>query len=117
MSVATIGRLIADDKDKVRTVPLRLNRPGKAKPLLSKNSRHRNPGRLKAKAVGDVAAFDSVEYRAYGRRGYAITAIDLYSRIGFAMMFSSKSARSSAGYGSVLIGANTNDTDRQRDGV
>ena len=117
VSVATIGRLIADDKDKVRTVPLRLNRPGKAKPLLSKNSRHRNPGRLKAKAVGDVAAFDSVEYRAYGRRGYAITAIDLYSRIGFAMMFSSKSARSSAGYGSVLIGANTNDTDRQRDGV
>ena len=90
-------------KDKVRTVPLRLNRPGKAKPLLSKNSRHRNPGRLKAKAVGDVAAFDSVEYRAYGRRGYAITAIDLYSRIGFAMMFSSKSARSSAGMEAFLL--------------
>ena len=50
-------------------------------------------------------------------RRYAITAIDLYSHIGFAMMFSSKSARSSAGYGSVLIGANTSDTKRQRDGV
>ena len=96
MSVATIGRIIADDKDKMRTAPLRLNRPGKVKPLLPKNSRHRKPGRLKAKAVGDVAAFDRVAYRAYGKRGYAITAIDLYSRIGFAMMFSSKSARSSA---------------------
>ena len=93
---ATIGRIIADDKDKMRTAPLRLNRPGKVKPLLPKNSRHRKPGRLKAKAVGDVAAFDRVAYRAYGKRGYAITAIDLYSRIGFAMMFSSKSARSSA---------------------
>ena len=28
------------------------------------------------------AAFDRVAYRAYGKRGYAITAIDLYSRIG-----------------------------------
>ncbi|WOV91368.1 MAG: hypothetical protein R1F54_01500 [Candidatus Zeuxoniibacter abyssi] len=64
--------------------------------MLPKNSRHRKPGRLKAEAVGDVAAFDSIAYRAYGKRGYAITAIDLYSRIGFAMMFSSKSARSSA---------------------
>ena len=54
MSVATIGRIIADDKDKMRTVPLRLNRPG-VKPLLPKNSRHRKPGRLKAKAVGDGA--------------------------------------------------------------
>ena len=33
-------------------------------------------------AVGDGAAFDRVAYRAYGKRGYAITAIDLYSRIG-----------------------------------
>ena len=60
VSVATIGRIIADDKDKRRTVPLRLNRLGKVKPLLPKNSRHRKPGRLKAEAVGDVAAFDSV---------------------------------------------------------
>ena len=117
MSVATIGRLIADDKDKMRTVPLRLNRLGKVKSLFPKNSRHRNPGRLKAKAVGDGVAFDRVAYRASGRRVYAITAIDLYSRIGFAMMFSSKSARSSAEYGSVLIGADTNDTKRQRVGV
>ena len=34
VSVATIGRIIADDKDKRRTVPLRLNRLGKVKPLL-----------------------------------------------------------------------------------
>ena len=51
---------------------------------------------MKTKAVGDGAAFDRIAYRAYGKRGYAITAIDLYSRIDFAMMFSSKSARSSA---------------------
>ena len=70
----------------MRTVPLRLNRLGKVKSLFPKNSRHRNPGRLKAKAVGDGAAFDRVAYRASGRRVYAITAIDLYSRIGFAMM-------------------------------
>ena len=121
VSVATIGRLIADDKDKMRTAPLRLNRLGKVKPLFPKNSRHRKPGRLKAKAVGDVAAFDRVAYRAYGKRGYAITAIDLYSRIGFAMMFSSKSARSSHRYYGVWkrsYCANTNDTDhRQRDGI
>ena len=80
----------------MRTAPLRLNRLGKAKPLLPKNSRHRKPKPLEAKTVGDVVAFDSIAYRAYGRRVYAITAIDLYSRIGFAMMFSSKSARSSA---------------------
>ena len=96
VSIATLSRIIADDKDKMRTAPLRLNRLGKAKPLLPKNSRHRKPKPLEAKTVGDVAAFDSVAYRAYGRRVYAITAIDLYSRIGFAMMFSSKSARSSA---------------------
>ena len=77
VSVATIGRIIADDKDKRRTVPLRLNRPGKVKPLFPKNSRHRKPKPLKAEAVGDVAAFDSIAYRAYGKRGYAITAIDL----------------------------------------
>ncbi|WOV91410.1 MAG: hypothetical protein R1F54_01745 [Candidatus Zeuxoniibacter abyssi] len=64
--------------------------------MFPKNSRHRKPKPLKAEAVGDVAAFDSIAYRAYGKRGYAITAIDLYSRIGFAMMLSSKSARSSA---------------------
>ena len=75
---------------------MRLNRPGKVKSLFPKNSRHRKPKSLKAEAVGDGAAFDSIAYRAYGKRGYAITAIDLYSRIGFAMMVSSKSARSSA---------------------
>ena len=98
---------------------MRLNRPGKVKSLFPKNSRHRKPKSLKAEAVGDGAAFDSIAYRAYGKRGYAITAIDLYSRIGFAMMVSSKSARSSAqvlrgmeAYGSVLIGADTNNTKR-----
>ena len=96
VSIATLSRIIADDKDKMRTAPLRLNRLGKAKPLLPKNSRHRKPKPLEAETVGDVVAFDSIAYRAYGRRVYAITAIDLYSRIGFAMMFSSKSARSSA---------------------
>ena len=43
MSVAMIGRIIADDKDKRRTVPLRLNRLGKVKSLCPKNSRHRKP--------------------------------------------------------------------------
>ena len=121
MSIATLSRIIADDKDKMRTAPLRLNRLGKAKPLLPKNSRHRKPKPLEAETVGDVVAFDSIAYRAYGRRVYAITAIDLYSRIGFAMMFSSKKrpliGSGITGYGSVLIGADTSDTKRQRDGV
>jgi len=79
----TIGRLIADTRDKMRLVPARPSpRFGKA-PVRPR--RNRKPKGYRPETPGDCVAFDSIERRRDGVRRYLITCLDLASRFGFAV--------------------------------
>ena len=79
----TIGRIIADAPDKMRTVPMKVRPSGK---LVARNRtlRARKPKGFRATAPGQCGAFDTVEYFLDGLRRYVITFTDLYSRFSFA---------------------------------
>ena len=79
----TIGRIIADQPDKMRSRAVRLGPKGQTiqrkKPL-----KGRKPKGYKASAPGQCGAFDTVEYFLDGIRRYVITFTDHYSRFAFA---------------------------------
>ena len=79
----TIGRIIADAADKMRSRPLRLGPKGQ-RIERKKTEKGRKPKAYKASAPGDCGAFDTVEYLLDGLRRYVITFTDQYSRFGFA---------------------------------
>ena len=79
----TIGRIIADAADKMRSRPLRLGPKGQ-RIERKKTEKGRKPKAYKASAPGDCGAFDTVEYFLDGLRRYVITFTDQYSRFGFA---------------------------------
>ena len=82
-SIATIGRLIADDPGKMRrevSKPSCAGRRGKQKP----KKKPRKPKDYEAKEPGECLALDSVEYHKRGQRRYMVTLIDVYSRFAFA---------------------------------
>lgn len=79
----TIGRLIADQPDKMLCRPMKLGPKGQR---IKKKSRPkgRKPKGYKASAPGECGAFDTVEYFLDGMRRYVITFTDHYSRFAFA---------------------------------
>ena len=79
----TIGRLIADAPDKMRSRPLKLGPKGQ-RIERKKTLKNRKPKGYKAGAPGACGAFDTVEYFLDGMKRYVITFTDHYSRFSFA---------------------------------
>jgi transposase InsO family protein len=91
-SARTIGRLIADAPDKMRSCPRAFGGPGKAKPVRS--PRLRKPKHFHAERPGHCVALDSIELRAQNDRRYIITFTDLHSH--FAWAWATRSHASAA---------------------
>jgi hypothetical protein len=79
----TIGRLIADQADKMRIRPIKLGPKGQ-RIERKKTRKGRKPKGYKASAPGECGAFDTVEYFLDGIRRYVITFTYHYSRFAFA---------------------------------
>ena len=79
----TIGRIIADQPDKMRSRPLKLGSKGQRIEHRT-TPKGRKPKGYKASAPGECGAFDTVEYFLDGMRRYVITFTDHYSRFAFA---------------------------------
>lgn len=91
----TIGRIIADAKDKMRFAPVRLDSKGRTK-LNKKSTMLRKPKGFKANYPGHCVAFDTVERFIDGTRRYILTFTDIYSRFCFAWATTSHSSRAAA---------------------
>src|SRR4029453_1103299 len=76
----TIGRIIADQPDKMRSRPIKVRSNGQTIER-KKSPKGRKPKGYKASAPGQCGAFDTVEYFLDGIRGYVITFTDHYSRL------------------------------------
>ena len=87
-SIRTIGRLISDSPNKMRSIPQHLKPNGKPK-LIKKVHKLRKPKDFTAKYAGHLVALDSIEKFKDGIRRYIITFVDLYSRFSFAIATSS----------------------------
>ena len=87
-SIRTIGRLISDSPNKMRSIPQHLKPTGKPK-LIKKVYKLRKPKDFTAKYAGHLVALDSIEKFKDGIRRYIITFVDLYSRFSFAIATSS----------------------------
>jgi transposase len=91
-SARTIGRLIADAPDKMRSRPHAFGGPGKPKPV--RQPRLRKPKHFRAEHPGHCVALDSIELRAQNDRRYIITCTDLHSH--FAWAWATRSHASAA---------------------
>ena len=87
-SIRTIGRIISDNPNKMRSYPKSLRPNGKLKPI-KKVYKLRKPKGFKAKYAGHLVALDSIERFQNGVKRYIITFVDLYSRFSFALATSS----------------------------
>ena len=88
-SVATIGRLIADDETKMRML---VRRPSCAGRRIQRNNRQtkaRKPKGYIPSKPGECLALDTVEKIVRGSRRYLVTATDVYSR--FAIAYATRS--------------------------
>jgi hypothetical protein len=88
----TIGRLIADAPDKMRSRPPAYGAPGKVKAL--RQPRLRKPRHFRAERAGHCVALDSIELRHDGQHRYLITCTDLHSH--FAWAWATRSHASAA---------------------
>ena len=82
-SVSSIGRIINDDKDKMRVFPVKINHFGK-RIKINRKKVIRKPKDFKAKYPGHCVALDTIEKRLNGSKRYILTFIDLYTRFAFA---------------------------------
>jgi transposase InsO family protein len=83
LKARTIGRIIADQPDKMRSRPIKVRSNGQ-RIERKKSPKGRKPKGYKASAPGQCGAFDTVEYFLDGIRRYVITFTDHYSRFAFA---------------------------------
>ena len=81
--VSTIGRLMKD-LGGLRIFPERVSHFGKILKV-KRNKVLRKPKDFKALYPGHCIAFDTIEKQRNGRRMYILSAIDLYTRTGFAL--------------------------------
>lgn len=80
----TIGRLIADAKDKMRVTPVRIRPNGQKKPLI-RSDKTRKPKGFVAQHPGHCVGLDSIERMRQTTRRYLVTHTDLHSRFAFAV--------------------------------
>jgi len=82
-SISTIGRLIADAPDKMRTSPLKLSPKGRVK-TYRRRTVTRKPKGFKAQTPGECIAMDTIERRLGSLKRYLITLTDPCSHYAFA---------------------------------
>ncbi len=87
-SLATVGRLIADAPDKMRTFPVKVRHNGKVVPR-QRQSKLRKPKGFVASVPAECVAFDTIERIKHGCRRYVITNLDLFDRFALALGTSS----------------------------
>lgn len=90
----TIGRLLSD-LGGLRTFPQKLSHFGKVK-RINRQKTLRKPKHFRALYPGHCIALDTVEKQKNGKRLYILTAIDLYTRTGFAIATKSHSSQTFA---------------------
>lgn len=95
-SIATIGRLIADDPSKMRMLVSRPSCAGRRKQRMPRKTKARKPKGYVPSRPGECVAFDTVEKVIYGSRRYLITATDIYSRFAIAYATRSHASREAA---------------------
>jgi len=82
-SISSIGRIISDDKDKMRVFPVKINHYGK-RVKVNRTKVIRKPKDFKADYPGHCVALDTIEKRLNGSKRYILTFVDLYTRFAFA---------------------------------
>jgi len=92
--ISTIGRLLKD-LGGLRDFPQRITGMGKIKKA-NRNKALRKPKDFKALYPGHCIAFDTIEKQRNGKRMYIIVAIDLYTRICFAIGTKSHASNTTA---------------------
>lgn len=100
-SASTIGRLIADDPDKMRLVPQRIDRLGRVKP--KKRPKPRQPKGMTARTPGQWVAVDTIERFCDGQRRYLITLTDAASSMSLAVATNSHTATTAARFLSMSL--------------
>ena len=81
--ISTVGRLIKD-LGGLRDYPQRITGTGRITKV-KRNKVLRKPKDFKALYPGHCIAFDTIEKQRNGNRMYILVAMDLYSRVGFAL--------------------------------
>ena len=92
-SERTVGRLIADAPDKMRTFPTKVRHNGTVVSRKHKK-KTRKPKHFHARYPGHCGSFDTIEKIIDGSRRYVLTFTDVYSR--FALAFATTSHASLA---------------------
>lgn len=83
-SERTIGRLIADAKDRMRVTPVRIRPNGQRKPV-TRSPKTRKPKGFIARHPGHCVGLDSIERMRQNTRRHLVTHLDQHSRFGFAV--------------------------------
>lgn len=94
-SMATVGRLIADAPDKMRTFPVKVRHNGKIVPR-KRQKKTRKPKGFIARVPAECVAFDTIERVRNGCRRYVVTNLDLYDRFALALGTSSHASATPA---------------------
>jgi transposase InsO family protein len=81
--ISTISRLIKD-LGGLRVFPQKVSHFGKIKKV-NRQKVLRKPKHFKALYPGHCIAFDTIEKQRNGKRMYILTAIDIYTRVGFSL--------------------------------
>ena len=89
-SVSTIGRMIADAPDKMRSHPSGLNLHKKVR---KQQMVKRKPKGFVAKYPGHCVALDTIERRDGSKKRYILIFTDVYSRFAFAWALERHSAK------------------------
>lgn len=97
----TIGRLIADAPDKMRTFPVKIRHNGRIVPI-QRAKRLRKPKHFKANHPGHCISFDTIELIVHYARKYVITFTDVYSHFSFAFATTSHASRAAADFFKVV---------------
>ena len=105
-SISTIGRIIANDKDKMRVVPHKIDINGKTK-IIKRSFKNRKPKNLQTKPLCNFA-LDTIQIVNNGIRRYILTMIDINTRIAYAFAIPSKHTRYTAlGLKALIKGINS----------
>lgn len=97
----TIGRMIADAPDKMRSFPVKIRHNGKIVPR-KRSKRLRKPKHFKADHPGHCISFDTVEFIVHYSRKYVITFTDVYSHFSFAFATTSHASQAAADFFKVV---------------
>ena len=93
----TIGRMIAEAPNKMRTFPVKIRHNGKIVPR-KRTKRLRKPKHFKADHPGHCISFDTVEFIVHYSKKYVITFTDVYSHFSFAFATTSHASRAVADF-------------------